>query len=230
MGPESTAELLVHLTRCTPAAVEQDHFRVVVDSNPKIPNRTEALLSGELEPVIRAMADTALNLEKAGAEIIGIPCNTAHAFLADVRKFVEIPVVDMVDATARRASELFEPGSAVGLLATDGTVRTRLYHEALERYGLMAIAPPTPGVQNAIMDALEAVKIHGVSLDIYQALALGVRDLVTENVAGLIAGCTEVSLVFLRHEPELPWIDPLQVLAGTLVDEASKTEVAGELR
>ena len=80
------------------------------------------------------------------------------------------------------------------------------------------------------MDALEAVKIHGVSLDIYQALALGVRDLVTEYVAGLIAGCTEVSLVFLRHEPELPWIDPLQVLAGTLVDEASKTEVAGELR
>jgi aspartate racemase len=160
MGPESTAELLVWITRCTPAAREQDHLRVLIDSNPKIPNRTDALLSGRLGPVIEAMVETALSLERAGAEIIGIPCNTAHAFLSDVRKAVGVPVVDMVDETARRASELFEPAAAIGLLATDGALRSRLYHEALERYGLTGIGPPTPGVQNAIMDALDAVKLH----------------------------------------------------------------------
>jgi aspartate racemase len=219
MGPESTAELLVWITRCTPAAREQDHLRVLIDSNPKIPNRTDALLSGRLGPVIEAMVETALSLERAGAEIIGIPCNTAHAFLSDVRKAVGVPVVDMVDETARRASELFEPAAAIGLLATDGALRSRLYHEALERYGLTGIGPPTPGVQNAIMDALDAVKLHGVSEDAYLALAIGVRDLVGQSVTALIAGCTEVSLVLRRHRPELPWLDPLQVLAEALVRE-----------
>ena len=55
MGPESSADLLVRITRATPARVEQDHLRVILDSNPKIPNRTDALLSGELEPVIAAL-------------------------------------------------------------------------------------------------------------------------------------------------------------------------------
>ncbi len=221
MGPESTAELLVWITRCTPAAREQDHLRVLIDSNPRIPNRTDALLSGNLEPVIEAMVETARSLERAGAEIIGIPCNTAHAFLPDVKKEVGIPIVDMVDETARRASELFEGNSAIGLLATDGTIRTRLYHEALERHGLAGVGPPTPGVQNAVMDALEAVKLHGVSEDVYLALAIGVRDLAGQGVTALIAGCTEVSLVFRRHQPELPWLDPLQILAEALVREAA---------
>jgi aspartate racemase len=220
MGPESTAQLLVWITRCTPAAREQDHLRVIIDSNPKIPNRTDALLSGNLHPVIDALAETAGALERAGAEVIGIPCNSAHAFLTDVRRAVKVPIVDMVDETARRAGELFEPDSAVGLLATDGTLRSRLYHEALERRGLMGVGPPTPGVQNAVMDALDAVKLHGVSEDAYLALAIGVRDLAGQGVTALIAGCTEVSLVLSRHQPELPWLDPLQILAEALVREA----------
>ncbi len=220
MGPESTAQLLVWITRCTPAAREQDHLRVIIDSNPKIPNRTDALLSGNLHPVIDALAETAGALERAGAEVIGIPCNSAHAFLTDVRRAVMVPIVDMVDETARRAGELFEPDSAVGLLATDGTLRSRLYHEALERRGLMGVGPPTPGVQNAVMDALDAVKLHGVSEDAYLALAIGVRDLAGQGVTALIAGCTEVSLVLSRHQPELPWLDPLQILAEALVREA----------
>lgn len=221
MGPESTAELLVWITRCTPAASEQDHFRVLIDSNPKIPNRTDALLSGRLGPVIDALVESAVGLERAGAEIIGIPCNTAHAFLGDVSKAVGVPIVDMVDEAARRASELFGSDAAIGLLATDGTLRSRLYHEALERYGMVGVGPPTPGVQNAVMDALDAVKLHGVSEDAYLALAIGVRDVVGQGVTALIAGCTEASLVFRRHQPPLPWLDPLQLLAEALVREAT---------
>lgn len=222
MGPESTAELLVWITRVTPAVREQDHFRVVIDSNPKIPNRTDALLSGDLREVIDALVETAENLERAGADVIGIPCNTAHAFLPDLRKAVAAPFVDMVEETARRAGEHFESGAAIGLLATDGTLRTRLYHEALERHGLVGIGPPTPGIQNAVMDALDTVKLHGVSEDAYRVLAVAVRDLAGEGVKALIAGCTEVSLVLHRHQPVLPWLDPLQVLAEALVREASK--------
>jgi aspartate racemase len=220
MGPESTAELLVRITRCTPAKVEQDHLRVVIDSNPKIPNRTDALLSGETGPIIEALAQTALNLERAGAQIIGMPCNTAHAFLGDIRAAVGVPVVDMIGESALRALEFFGEGVTVGLLATDGTLRARLYHEALEEVGLVPLSPTVPGVQYAVMDALDAVKLHGVSEDAYSALGMAVRNLASEGATALIAGCTEASIVLERHTPDLPWLDPLQILAEALVREA----------
>ncbi len=220
MGPESTAALLKRITRRTPAATEQDHLRVIIDSNPKIPNRTDALLFDNTEPVIEALSETARNLECAGAEIIGIPCNTAHAFLAEVRASVGIPVMDMVGETALQARHAFGERTVVGLLATDGTLRTRLYHDALELHRLEGVAPTGPGIQNALMDAIETVKLHGVTDDAKGALAAGLQDLAAQGATALIAGCTEVTLIFDRFPPNLPWLDPLTVLADVLVREA----------
>jgi aspartate racemase len=221
MGPESTAELLVRITRRTPAAVEQDHLRVVIESNPKIPNRTDALLSGDLQPVIDALAETAGSLERAGVEVIGIPCNTAHAFLPDLRERVSIPVLDMVEETAIQARLALGEGATVGLLATDGTLRTRLYHEALRDQGLEAFGPADKGIQNAVMDTLDTVKLHGVNEESKGAIAAAIRDLTAHGASALIAGCTEVSLVLQKYPPNMPWIDPLTVLAEALVREAT---------
>jgi aspartate racemase len=220
MGPESTAALLNRITRRTPAATEQDHLRVIIDSNPKIPNRTDALLFGNLAPIIEALSETARNLERAGADMIGIPCNTAHAFLADVRASVDIPVMDMVGETAFQARHAFGEKTVVGLLATDGTLRTRLYHEALNVHHLEALGPAGPGIQNAVMDALDTIKLHGVTDDAKGALAVAIQDVASQGATALIAGCTEVSLVFERFPPSLPWLDPLTVLADVLVREA----------
>lgn len=220
MGPESTAALLNRITRRTPAPIEQDHLRVIIDSNPKIPNRTDALLFGNYEPIIEALSETARNLERAGAEMIGIPCNTAHAFLADVRASVDIPVLDMVGETALQARHAFGEKAVVGLLSTDGTLRTRLYHDALKLHHLEGVAPTGMGIQNAVMDALDTVKLHGVTDDAKGALAVAIQDVAAQGAASLIAGCTEVTLIFDRFPPSLPWLDPLTVLADVLVHEA----------
>jgi aspartate racemase len=221
MGPESTAVLLQKITRWTPAAVEQDHLRVIIDSNPKIPNRTDALLFGNLEPVVQALCETAQNLERAGAEVIGIACNTAHAFLAEVRASVEVPVVDMIGEVAKQARQGFGKRTVVGILATDGTLRTRLYHEALENHHMEALGPAGPGVQNAVMDTLDTVKLHGVSEDSKAAISVAIHDVAAQGATALIAGCTEVSLVLERYPPNLPWLDSLTVLAEALVREAT---------
>ena len=220
MGPESTAALLNRITRRTPAATEQDHLRVIIDSNPKIPNRTDALLFGNIEPIIEGLSVTARNLERAGAEMIGIPCNTAHAFLADVRASVDIPVLDMVGETAFQARHAFGEKAVVGLLATDGTLRTRLYHEALKLHHLEAVGPAGPGVQNAVMDALDMVKLHGVTDEAKGTIGVAIKDVSAQGATVLIAGCTEVSLILERFQPNLPWLDPLTVLADVLVHEA----------
>jgi aspartate racemase len=108
----------------------------------------------------------------------------------------------------------------VGLLATDGTLRSRLYHEALEAVGLVPMAPTASGIQYAVMDALETVKLHGVSEEASRAIGAAIGNLESEGVTALIAGCTEISLVLDRYSPDLPWLDPLQILAEVLAREA----------
>ena len=220
MGPMSTAELFVRVVRATPVAREQDHLHILVDNNPKIPDRTEALRSGDTAPAVEALRETARNLERSGAELIGIPCNTAHVFLSEIRASVTVPVLDMVDEAARRARELFGERTVVGLLATDGTLETGLYHDALDRRGLVAVAP-RPGTQANVMSVIHDVKLRDTLPDCMERLEEAIEDLSEQGATALIPACTEISLVLSRHAPELPWLDPLQVLAEALVREAT---------
>lgn len=219
MGPESTADLFLRIIRATPAETEQDHLRVIIDNNPKVPNRTEALISGDTAPAISMLTATARNLERAGAQLIGIPCNTAHAFLPDIRGSVGVPVLDMIDETARRVRLDFGGSTVVGLLATDGTLRTRLHHQALERHGLEVVTPGRDA-QRTVMEVIGEVKLGGVPADGLEKLAPAIEDVAGRGATAIVAGCTEISLVLSAQPPPLPWIDPLQVLAERLVEEA----------
>lgn len=220
MGPMSTADLFVRVVRGTPVATEQDHLRILIDNNPKIPDRTESLRSGDTAPVREALCDTARNLERAGAELIGIPCNTAHAFLEAIRSSVTVPVLDMVDEAAKGARARFGEGAVIGVLATDGTLATRLYADALERRAL-AWAEPGPEGQAVVMDVIHAVKVREVSAGCAERLEPVIDELSDRGAAALIAGCTEISLVLARHPPRLAWLDPIQALAAAIVIEAT---------
>jgi aspartate racemase len=219
MGPESTAALYLRIVRITPINREQDHLRIIIDSNPAVPDRTEALRTGSTDAVINALVETARNLERAGAQLIGIPCNTAHAFLAEIRASVSVQIVDMVAEAVRRARDTFGSGAAIGLLTTDGVHFTRLYHDALARSSLTAVAPDAES-QRAVMRVIGEVKRDGVVDRHRGLLADPIRELGLRGATALIAGCTEISLVLSAHPPDLPWLDPLDVLAETLVREA----------
>ncbi|GAH53208.1 unnamed protein product, partial [marine sediment metagenome] len=99
MGPEATVDLFHKIIKFTPAKKDQDHFRIIIDNNPKIPDRTAAIL-GKGEDPLPALQETARNLEKAGVDFIIIPCNTAHYFLPQIQKSVNIPVLNMIEETA----------------------------------------------------------------------------------------------------------------------------------
>ena len=219
MGPESTAALYLKITRRTPITREQDHLRIIIDSNPKIPDRTEAIRSGSHDAAIRALTETARNIERAGARLIGIPCNTAHAFLAEIRASVGVPIVDMVDEASRRARDVFGEGTAVGLLSTDGVHLSRVYHEALARASLTAITPEAES-QSTVMGVIREVKTGGVAERHRAALAGPIGELHRRGAGALIAGCTEISLALSTYPPDLPWLDPLDVLAEALIREA----------
>ncbi len=222
MGPEATADLYMRIIRATPAKRDQDHPRVIIYSNSKVPDRTAAILGtgpSPLPELIRA----GKRLEEAGADFIIIPCNTAHYFIEPLQKELRVPILNMIKLSAGRARSLYPKIRKAGLLATDGTVKSGLYSAAYEEAGI-EILEPTPEKQADVMKAIYQCIKAGNLIDGGFLLRGVANDLIAGGAEMIICGCTEVSLVLKEGDLPVPVLDPLQVLAEAAVAEAMPKE------
>ncbi len=128
MGPLAGAVFAQYLVELAPAATDQEHIPVVLINDPNIPDRTAYILGASTRSPLPHLIDHARKLEQLGAELIAIPCNTAHVFWSEVARSVSIPVLNIIDETARRI-ESEEGSRRIGLLATKGTVKAGLYQK-----------------------------------------------------------------------------------------------------
>jgi aspartate racemase len=218
MGPEATADLFRRIIRATPAKRDQDHIRVIIDSNPKIPDRTAAIIGGGPSPLTE-MTKTAKNLEKAGADFIIIPCNTAHYYYEELKKSVGIPILNVVELVAQTIREKFPNVKKVGVISTTGTVKAGIYDRALNR-NMVEVIYPSEELQDKVMEAIYDKIKAGRIFEGKEIIVKVATRLVEEGAELIICGCTEVSLVLKGGDVPVPVLDPLQILAETAVAEA----------
>lgn len=126
LGPSATCSLFQKVIHATSVEKDQDHFRVLIDSNPKIPDRTAAILYGGESPV-PMMVQTAQNLERAGANILLIPCMTAHYFYDQLISGVHVPFVNAFDVLAAHLGQSYPSLHTVGVLCTSGSKAADLF-------------------------------------------------------------------------------------------------------
>ncbi|MEJ2049147.1 MAG: amino acid racemase [Calditrichota bacterium] len=219
MGPESTIRLMDKIIRYTPVTREQDHLRMIVDNNPGIPDRTDFLLGIGPSPV-PMLIESAQLLENAGANFIAIACNTAHAFIREIHNVVNTPVLDMLALTADKLGGQFPPGSTFLLLTTSGSLLANLFQKYLNHFRLKV---PDPEQQNLIMEIIygkSGVKCAGSNRTNGMRLKKVIKDLIGPDLSGIIAGCTEISLILTDKIFDLLVIDPLDILAREIVRRA----------
>ena len=218
MGPEATIDLFYKIVKFTPATKDQEHLRIIIDDNPKIPDRTAAIL-GKGEDPLPALQKTARNLEKAGADFIIIPCNTAHYFLSSIRESVRIPVLNMIEETAKDIQQRIPQIQKVGLLASVGTYKTEIYHQQFKKLNIEVVYPDEKD-KDAVMKAIYAVKAGDLSEGVKSNILKIAQKLIDEGVKVIIAGCTEIPLILKEGDIPVPLIDPTQVLAKIAVQKA----------
>ncbi|WP_297437775.1 amino acid racemase [Thermococcus sp.] len=212
MGPLATADLFRRIIEKTPAKRDQDHPRVLIYNDSKIPDRTDFILGRGEDPRPELLA-AAKKLEECGADFIIMPCNTAHFFAETVRRGIGIPLVSMVEETAERVKEMGI--RKVGLLATDGTVKGLVYHRALLKHGVQ-IALPSKKYQAMVMEGIyDGVKAGDLTKG--RELILTVAKRLERRSEAIIAGCTEVSLVLKPGDLRVPLVDPMGVIAERAV-------------
>lgn len=211
MGPLATVDLMKKIISHTPAIKDQDHLHVIADNFPKIPDRTTAIFGKGDDPT-DYMIESARRLERAGADFILIACNTAHFFLENVRHATHIPIMNMPLETANYLNK--HHFTSVGLLGTDGTLKTQLYQQACAHHKIDVITP-SENLQKNVMNAIYAVKAGKLSKG-ESELALAAEILINQGAEAIIAGCTEIPLV-LRSTKDVKVIDPTVILAKEAV-------------
>ncbi|QBI20508.1 amino acid racemase [Egibacter rhizosphaerae] len=220
MGPMATLELYRRLIDAVPAARDQGHPRVIIDSNAKVPDRTEALLHDGADP-LPFLLDSARTLERAGADLLIMPCNTAHVYAEEIASAAGLPLVHMLQETAAIVPAEHAP---VGVLATSATTALGLYQQAFARHGLGALTPE-PHAQELAMTAIERVKAGDLASALPPAREAA-EHLVARGAASLVLGCTEFSVLLAgsdtddTHDLGVPTIDPLDALAVAALDRA----------
>ena len=223
MGPLATSDLFRKIIELTPASCDQDHIHVCIDCNTSIPDRTRAILSGGEDPVPQ-LVRSGLRLQGMGADLLVMPCNTAHYFYDRLLPFFDVPLLHMLRETAQ---ELRRQGVVrAGILATDGTLQTGLYHRFLAEEGIEAIVPEGP-FQAAVMEVIyDGVKAGKRKMDL-ASFRRTAESLFQKGAQTLVLGCTELPVAFDWYSLAYPHIDPTAVLAQAAVQHASAA-VAGK--
>jgi len=218
MGPEATADFFREIIHLTPAKKDQDHIPVLIYSNPRIPERTKAIVQRGEDPT-PYLIESARILEWAGAGILAVPCNTAHYFLPRVRPEVNIPILDMIEETYRSTCAQVGNARAVGLLATKGTIESGVYRDVFARHGVEVLVPGA-GDQDRVQQAIFLIKAAAYDRarqDTFETIG---ATLAGAGAEAVILGCTEIPLAFDTARVNYPVVNATRVLAQTAVDWA----------
>lgn len=218
MGPEATINIFEKIVKATHAESDTDHLRVIIDNNPKMPSRQEAILKGGKSPGLE-MGLTAKNLEKAGADFIIICANTAHYFYDDVKKAVDIDVLHIIEETVRETKQTNSNIKKVGVLATNGAMKAGIFQQSFSARGIEVIEVPET-YQNQIQDAIFSYKFKGKNLVNTQKIIEVANLLIQKGAEAIIMGCTEIPMMLTNETFSIPFIDPNEVIAEVAVKYA----------
>jgi aspartate racemase len=215
MGPWATLDFFEKILRLTPAKTDQEHLRVIIDNNPKIPDRSPAIVGTGEDPT-PALVAGARTLQQAGADVIVIPCNTAHYFYERVQNAVSIPVLHIMEEVAATAREEVPTARVLGILATAAAVSSGLYARACARRGI-EVVNPDPSGQQVVNRAIYAVKGGQMGPEITAGLKKIADGLVGRGAQALVLGCTELPFVLKPQDVRVPLLDSNQILARAAV-------------
>lgn len=218
MGPLAGAQFALRLAALTPANKDQEHIPLLLRNDPRIPDRSAALMSGGASPLPSMVRGIAM-LEDAGADCIAIPCNTAHLWFPQLRAASRARLLHIVESVVLDLRRQGVEGGAVGVLGTPATLAHGLYQNALIDAGHRVLTP-VPGALRDCVEAIAAVKANRLD-EAFDAVARSIRALIHGGAQAVVLGCTELPLAMpfqRRDEFGIVLTDSIDALARHAVE------------
>ena len=215
LGPEATLDFYAKVLSLTPAERDQDHLHLIIDSNPQVPNRNDAVagIGPSPGPMLAAMA---AGLEGAGADFLVMACNAAHAFAREIEAAVSVPFVSIIEETCEATLRAVPELKIVGVLGSSGCLDAGLYQDAFAARGVTTLVPQGAD-RNAFMRSLYRIKAGDKGAEVRREMRTLTASLIAAGAEAIVAGCTEVPLVLGRGDLPCPLVNSTDVLAERTV-------------
>lgn len=213
LGPMASVYFLQLIVQMSEAETDQEHMEVILHSKPQIPDRTRYILGQSGDNPLPQMVLAGKGLAAQGAEMLAIPCITAHYFQEQLENEIGVPILNAVEETAvyLKQAEI----NCAGILATDGTLSSRLFQTHLAKHGINCITPGEED-QRAVMHLIYGNVKAGkpVEFPLFEDLS---QRLFTQGAQVILLACTELSLIKRDYALGAGFLDVLEVLARKAV-------------
>ena len=231
MGPYAGLDLARKIFDITQAKKDQDHVPLTLISNPeKIEDRTQFILGKteinpgiEISKIIRQLVDQ-------GAKVIGMPCNTAHSktIINEIRDLPKnVHFINMISEVVKCIQKRYSRAKRIGLLATSGTISSRVYNEEIDKNDLFTILLSDEDQKKLIDDAIYNKKFgikansNPVHDNAKMKISLAIKKLIIKKCDVIILGCTELPLAIKsKSYNSIPLLDSTEILASSLLKKS----------
>ena len=220
MGPLASADFFRRVIECTEAERDQDHIETYIISDAAIPRRVEFILGESDESPAPAIRNVAERLEKAGVDIIAMPCVTAHFFYDEITKGLKVPVINMLSETGEYLKKRGIRNA--GIMGTKATVKSGILQKTLKEYGIAATLPDTSEeelLSRIIFDEIKPGK--NVDMEGMYSVINSMRDRGADTV---LVACTDLSAALKDADNGMRerFTDTMDILAVQAVRKCGK--------
>jgi len=213
LGPMATVYFLQLITQMSDAKTDQEHIEILLHSRPQIPDRTRYIIGKSTQNPVPQMIEVGKELAGCGAEVIAIPCITAHYFQKKMEQYIGVPIINAIEETAfylKQAKIL-----TIGIMATDGTIQSGLFQKALDAKGIGCVIPDSVRQQKVMHIIYDNIKAgEPVEMPLFQEVSAQLFD---SGAQVVLLACTELSLMKRDYQLGTDFLDVMEILARKAV-------------
>lgn len=216
LGPETTAEFYLEIIFSSYAKNKISRPAILIWNVP-LPYKIEEDLiiksEGE-ERYIPFLIEAAQRLEKGGADFLVMPCNSLHIFIEDIRKAVKIPVLSILEETAKFLKQKLI--NEVGIIATSTTLKGKLYEKCLADVGIKQVTPDD-FQQAKIGKIINNLVLNRHNNNDREEIQNIIDSFSGKGIKTVILACTDLQMLIPKHE-EVMIYDTMKVFAEATVE------------
>ena len=213
MGTQAGLDFCNKLAVLNRGKIDQEYPLFLLYNKSNIPGRPESIGSQtknlsnkstnktsreKYNKVLKSLLKGCKLLEKNKCKFIVIPCNTAHYWFDDLQNKINIPIINMPKEVFKFTKKKCKKNSKIGLLATDGTLKTGVYKKFFEKdYQLIE---PSQKIQKlSVNKAIKFVKMGNVKAAA-KVIKPAIDSLIKMNCKKIILGCTELPIAIFAYK------------------------------
>ena len=224
MGTQAGLDFCNKLAKLNKGRIDQEYPLFILYNKSNIPGRPENL--HKYNKVLKSLLNGCKFLEKNKCKFIVIPCNTAHYWYDDLQKKTRIPIISMPREVYLHTIKKCKKNSKIGLLATEGTIKTRVYNKFFDKK--FKLINPSKLIQSKnVNKAIRLVKMGKIK-EAEKAIKPAVNYLIKIKCKKIILGCTELPIAifafksFQKIKKSKTFLDPNLILATSSMKKYKK--------